>query len=104
MNSYTVFPHWRSAPFQNTYASLVTGTSSSHQRVRPEDLLSIKVVLPAEDALKLFSQKTVSLFKQIKYNKEQSLTLATIRDALLPKLLSGEIRVKDMEKFVEEVV
>ena len=27
--------------------------------------------------------------------------LATIRDALLPKLLSGEIRVKDAERFVE---
>lgn len=28
-------------------------------------------------------------------------TLAAIRDALLPKLLSGEIQVKDTEKFVE---
>lgn len=28
-------------------------------------------------------------------------TLATIRDALLPKLLSGEISVKDAEKFLE---
>lgn len=29
------------------------------------------------------------------------MTLASIRDALLPKLLSGEIRVKDAERFVE---
>jgi type I restriction enzyme S subunit len=29
--------------------------------------------------------------------------LASIRDALLPKLISGELRVKDAEKFVERV-
>lgn len=34
----------------------------------------------------------------IKNNEMQSLTLASIRDALLPKLLSGEIRVEDVEK------
>ena len=34
-------------------------------------------------------------------NGVQSRTLAGIRDALLPKLLSGEIRVKDAERFVE---
>jgi type I restriction enzyme S subunit len=32
-------------------------------------------------------------------NVAQSRTLAAIRDALLPKLISGEIRVKDAEKF-----
>jgi len=34
-------------------------------------------------------------------NDQQSRTLAQIRDALLPKLLSGEIRVKEAEKLVE---
>ena len=35
---------------------------------------------------------------------EESTTLAAIRDALLPKLLSGEIRVKDAEKFMAAAV
>jgi type I restriction enzyme S subunit len=30
-------------------------------------------------------------------------TLATLRDALLPKLISGEIRILDAEKMLEEV-
>jgi type I restriction enzyme S subunit len=34
----------------------------------------------------------------------QSQTLAAIRDALLPKLLSGEIRIKDAENFLEDKV
>ncbi|MFZ3090235.1 MAG: hypothetical protein WA240_06415 [Nitrospirota bacterium] len=36
----------------------------------------------------------------IKNNEMQSLALAAIRDALLPKLLSGEIRGKDVERVV----
>jgi hypothetical protein len=38
-----------------------------------------------------------------KYLVEQA-SLATTRDALLPELLSGEIRVKDAEKFINEKV
>ncbi len=91
-----------SLSFQEIFTSLVTGTSSSHQRVKPEDLLSIKVVCPLDIVLKEFTQKVAPLFAQIQSNKEQSLTLASIRDSLLPKLLSGEIRVKDAERFVEE--
>ena len=32
----------------------------------------------------------------------ESVTLAALRDALLPKLISGELRVKDAERFLEE--
>jgi len=41
------------------------------------------------------------LFKGINYKKE-SHTLAAIRDAFLPKLLSGEIKVNVVERFVED--
>ena len=34
---------------------------------------------------------------------EESRTLAQLRDTLLPKLMSGEIRVRDAEKVVEDV-
>jgi type I restriction enzyme S subunit len=43
----------------------------------------------------------VSLLLRQKKNDHQSRTLATLRDTLLPKLLSGEIRVKDAEKMVD---
>jgi len=38
------------------------------------------------------------------YNDDESHMLATIRDALLPKSVSGEIGVKDAEKFVEKAI
>jgi len=40
----------------------------------------------------------------MKANDDESHVLATIRDALLPKLVSGEIRVKDAAKFMEKAV
>jgi hypothetical protein len=43
----------------------------------------------------------VIIDETIKNNEIQSLTLASIRDALLQKLLSGKILVKDAERFAE---
>jgi type I restriction enzyme S subunit len=40
--------------------------------------------------------------EQIQHNHEQIATLAALRDTLLPKLLSGEIRIPEAEQTVEE--
>ena len=45
-----------------------------------------------------------NLLLKIQHNNHESRTLAELRDALLPKLMSGEIRVKDAERLVEEVL
>jgi len=42
------------------------------------------------------------LFDQLVGNAQQSHTLATLRDTLLPKLISGELRVPDAERILEE--
>lgn len=49
---------------------------------------------PDEDKLKKFNQLITPFFSKIKQNKSQILTLKKLRDTLLPKLMSGEIRVK----------
>ena len=38
----------------------------------------------------------------IEKNEHESRTLAVLRDTLLPKLISGQIRIKDAEKFLKE--
>ncbi|MEM2125996.1 MAG: restriction endonuclease subunit S [Candidatus Methanosuratincola sp.] len=90
--------------FLATFSTLVTGTSSSHQRVRPEDLMSIDLVIPTEDVIDSYSHKISPILSLANHNLSESNTLAEIRDALLPKLLSGELGVKDAEKFVEKVL
>jgi len=90
--------------FLETFSTLVTGTSSSHQRVRPEDLLSIDVVIPLKGIVVDFSDRVLPMLRLVAHNLVQNSVLTGIRDTLLPKLLSGQIRVKDAEKFVEKAI
>jgi type I restriction enzyme S subunit len=83
--------------FLEAFSAMVTGTSGSHQRVKPEYLIQMEVVIPSRPALTHFSEIVRPLHKQVATNLDQSRTLAAIRDALLPKLLSGEVRVDDLE-------
>jgi len=50
----------------------------------------------------VFDDMVGSLMDKILANLHESRTLAALRDALHPKLISGELRVPDAEKFVEE--
>ncbi|MBI4379226.1 MAG: hypothetical protein HY578_09035 [Nitrospinae bacterium] len=63
-----------------------------------------KILIPPSDIISTFNKQEKPLSDKMNFNEIQSLTLAAIRDTLLPKLLSGEIRVKDTEKFAEEKI
>jgi len=89
--------------FSAELESKVAGTSGSHQRVGPDDLLATKVIDPRSLSQELMSE-IESLGRRIALGREESTTLAQIRDALLPQLMSGKIRVKDAEQIVGDVV
>jgi len=75
--------------------------SSGRQRVPAGCLSQFLIVVPSEAVAERFGKAVAPLMGQIKSHSEQNESLAALRDALLPKLLSGEIRVKDAEKLVE---
>jgi len=77
--------------FQFQAAPLVTG---SHQRIRPGSVLDMKTVIPSADLMRAFTGITKPMFDRIHRNTGQSRTPATLRDTLLPHLLSGELRVE----------
>ena len=54
----------------------------------------IEVLLPEEEELKEFHNKVEPIFDKIYKNEQQIRTLEKMRDTLLPKLMSGEIKVK----------
>lgn len=62
------------------------------------------LALPPPEITAEFGVFAAGTIRKIKANDEQSRTLATLRDALLPKLLSGEIRVGDAEREIAEVL
>ena len=79
----------------------MTGTSG-RQRVQADSVAAFKVAAPSDKNIwKNFSDFVAPIFTSIKSNSEASETLAHLRDTLLPKLISGELRVRDAEKITE---
>ena len=61
---------------------------------------TIPMIVPPSDPLKEFERNANSYFELIAGTLEEAKILTTIRDTLLPKLVSGELRVPDVEKIV----
>ncbi|MDY0130225.1 MAG: restriction endonuclease subunit S, partial [Methanosarcina vacuolata] len=53
-----------------------------------------KMIVPETDVLDLFNIYLNNIYQKIQMNEEQSRVLGSIRDYLLPKLMSGKIRVE----------
>jgi type I restriction enzyme S subunit len=90
--------------FTSEFASFVTGTSGSHQRVKPESLLSMDAIIPPDKLIEQFTETVRPWLAQSAHNIRESHTLGELRDTLLPKLLSGELRVKDAERKVAAAI
>ncbi|HWO94423.1 MAG TPA: restriction endonuclease subunit S [Dehalococcoidia bacterium] len=67
----------------------------AYPAVRPEVVAATPIVRPGYDVLVEFSRTVRSLLTRIALHECESRTLAALRDALLPKLISGQLRVKD---------
>lgn len=89
-----------SPEFNSAMRQLVTGTSNSHQRVKPDQLGEIRIFAATEYAIEAFSELVRSSLEQILQNRQESRTLAQLRDTLLPKLISGELRIADADRFI----
>lgn len=85
--------------FREELPKRVTGTSGSHQRVRPDDLLTINVP-DFRGAAPEVKQTTLGLLMRSESLRIESDRLTSLRDALLPELLSGHIRVPVSEVAV----
>ena len=62
-----------------------------------EILSSVPLILPSEPVLTKFNAIATALDARIALNEASSESLGQLRDTLLPKLMSGEIRVRDAE-------
>ncbi|MFO0793049.1 MAG: restriction endonuclease subunit S [Candidatus Brocadiaceae bacterium] len=93
---YTFIYHF----LKNSKDEIISRAVGSAQQNISQDLLKqIDVILPPKELLKKFHKAVNPLFQVIENNIKQSDTLAAIRDALLPKLMNGEVGVA-----LEEIV
>lgn len=69
-------------------------SGSVRQSLKLRDLESIPLVIPPLPIVNAFNKAWEQWYELIQANERESRTLATLRDTLLPKLLSGEISIK----------
>lgn len=82
----------------SSFAMCATGTSGSHQRIRPEYILEVETPEPDAEKLALFNEVCTPMMEKVKKNQRQIITLQKLRDTLLPKLIRGEVRVKQCRR------
>ena len=83
--------------FSDFMCSHVTGSTGSRQRTTPSDTLSYELILPSEDELAEFQSLVSPMYAQIRINAIENDRLKRLRDSLLPKLMSAEIDVSDVQ-------
>ena len=76
---------------------------AAYPAVRPNVVAATPIVRPDRKVLTRFSSSAGALLGRIAHSEKESRTLASLRDLLLPKLISGEIRLRQAENAVEAV-
>ncbi|AFZ27256.1 restriction endonuclease S subunit [Cylindrospermum stagnale PCC 7417] len=78
-------------------------TSSIAEAVNSKIIKAMPILTTDSRLMEKFTNQVANIFARIKSNQRESHTLTTIRDTLLPKLMSGQIRVNQVEKLLEAI-
>jgi len=77
---------------------------STFLEISKSNFRPIPAVRPTQAVMDAFHERAFSLFRRVVACERESRSLAALRDTLLPKLLSGELRVPEAEGIVENAV
>jgi type I restriction enzyme S subunit len=66
-----------------------------------KDFHAIPCIMPPRELVRAYEMRVSPLDDRVEVNERENRSLAALRDSLLPKLISGELRVKDAERLVE---
>lgn len=89
--------------YRKRLVSTVTGTSKSHQRISPPGLMSSEVLIGDQSIFALYADLTDGLLRRTVANRAESQMLAAVRDFLLPKMMAGDISIRNAERAIGEV-
>ena len=91
-----VFSIIDSAAFSDWMCAHTTGSTNSRQRTTPSATLEFQVALPDEKTITDFCAIVTPMYDAIAANICENQRLAQLRDSILPKLMSGEVDVSDI--------
>ena len=83
--------------FTDWMCSHTTGSTNSRQRTAPGTTLNYLIWLPDQDAMDNFLSTVTPMYDLIAHNLFQNQELISLRDSLLPKLMSGELDVSNID-------
>ena len=86
------------------FRAIAAGKATTMGHIQRGHLAAAKVVVPPSEAMSGFNAIIAPLFEQKINNAIQAKTLAQLRDTLLPRLISGQLRIKEADCLLEEVV
>jgi len=86
------------------YAVRHMSGSSGRQRCPAEAISRYAIRSPDREALAVFADEAAPAFEMLRAFLNESILLRRIRDALLPRLVSGELRIRDVASQVEAAV
>lgn len=98
-----VYHQFVSAPFQ-AFLRAHIHPGSTVDRILLTDFPGYPLLWPGLELARRFHAVVEPLWNRFFANVQESRTLSTLRDTLLPKLISGELRIKDAEKLAEAVL
>ena len=94
----------RSTEFSNQVHTLVTGTSNSHQRVKPDQVALLSVIVAPSPISNRFKEITRPMLQKICSNRLQAKNLESLRDTLLPRLISGKLRLPEAQTKIQDAL
>lgn len=84
------------------FQAIAASKATTMGHIQRHHLTESQVLVPPADTLRMMDKRMAPLLNQIVNNNLESRTLTAIRDTLLPNLMSGELRVKEAEKILED--
>jgi type I restriction enzyme, S subunit len=97
---YAEFVYFAATAAENIEALSHLADGGAYPAVRPEVVAATQAIKTGDEVIKGFSRIVGPLLAKMADDEKESRTLAALRDTLLPKLISGELRVKDAERFI----
>jgi len=92
----------RHAAFREFAVQSMSGTSG-RQRIQNDVLERFPLAIPTASVALAFAAMVVPIQQRITENHAQSKTLTTLRDTLLPRLISGKLRLPEAEQSIQEL-
>ena len=75
----------------------IHGTGTTQQQLTVPDFRKTEIIIPTEVEMREFTETVNPLFQQMWANQDENAKLADVRDALLPRLMSGELDVSGLD-------